>query len=846
MMDSPVLRCQPLPASEAVELALESVEVETRIDDDDDNSDVSPDDVSNSMAVTCKVAFRGPRTPGSFSEELPCSEGSGQRAVFPDLLPGMRVRLVAMENVGLPSLERKEAFLLSQACADDSGLTWLVRVLDGSGLTLEVKARHLIPDANGHRGHTKALSPRGISKGSNQNRSGEDAGPKRSFSSFIESEHDDQEYEHMSCCRRRCSKVLSHSMSEASVGFVIIANFILIVIETDYKAEFADRPGEDGPEWVQQLMDVCYLFFLTELLLRCYVERLGLLRHPSNIMDAAIIVLGSFEYILAWAGAGLQGFGIVRVARMIRLIRLARVLRLFTVLKELRRLIQMMGGCFKTLLWSCLLLLLVMTIFSVVAVELINPIVQRLAEEGTWVGCNRCGRSFSSTFMANLTFFQTVVAGDSWGYIAVAVIEEAPWTAVPVFVGSLLILVFGVLNLIVAVIVDTFAEGRENDVTSKAIDMELQEKQEKALLAKMFQQIDHDGNGALSLDEMKEGAKKVTAFRHWLRVMDIDRHDLRQLFLIVDEDGSGEIDPDEFIEAMFRMKNSDTKSATKFVKHMVTRMDISTKDMHSDLTLSLSSLANTLGRTVNDMDDQKVVVKAEFDRHKTVVETALEKNEERLARWVETEAAIQKKLEEQESAIQRVVKDAMNKASEEALEAALKAAAEAAREVIVKSLYKSNQLALLLEASLPQMPPSKPAFPSQDLWGLQFVGTQSLDGQSARADGRPSSPSSSSVGGSRPFSADYGRPVTPPFFSEEGTATSEGRPLGPPSDGRHMSLDCRPPEARGAAVAECSSQLGHQLVGNTAPNVPVLASNAISFGRDRSFSSGEMPRMLAD
>mmetsp|Transcript_75670 Transcript_75670/g.216660 ORF Transcript_75670/g.216660 Transcript_75670/m.216660 type:complete len:811 (-) Transcript_75670:106-2538(-) len=763
------------------------------------------------------------------------------------LMPGVRMRLVGMDGMGMPSLERKEALVLSQAGADASGTLktgmWLVRVLDGSGLTLEVKSTNLLSGANTPGGHTP-LQVRGaptgdtpISKVSSGSLHG------LPTSSFIQSEREGDPLAEAGWCRWHCSKVLNHSLTEVAVGLVIMLNFVLIVLETDFKAQSTGRPGDpEPPAWVQAVMDVCYVFFVVELLIRIYVERMGLLTNASNIMDTAIIVLGFGEYLLAWFDAGANGFGIVRVARLVRLIRLARVLRLFTVLKELRRLIQMMGSCFKTLLWSCLLLLLVMTIFSVVAVELINPIVQQLAEEGTWAGCDRCGRSFSSTFMANLTFFQTVVAGDSWGYIAVPVIQAAPWTAIPVFIGSLLILVFGVLNLIVAVIVDTFAEGRDNDVSSKAIEMESLERQEKALLAKMFELIDKDGN----LDEMTEGAKKVATIRHWLRVMDIDRNDLRQLFLIVDEDGSGEIDPDEFIEAMFRMKNSDSKTATKFVKHMVTRMDVSAKDMHSDVTLSLSSLANTLGRTVNDMDDQKVVVKAEFDRHKTVVETALEKNEERLARWVETEAAIQKKLEEQESAIQRVIKDAVGKASEEALEAALKAAAEAAREVIVKSLYKSNQLALLLEASMPQMPPSKPAFPSQDLWGRQFAGTQSLDGPSVRSDGRPSSPSSSSVGGSRPISADYGRPVTPPFFSEEGSATSEGRPLGPPSDGHHMSLDCRPPEARGAAVAECSSRLGHQLVGNTAPNVPVLASNAISFGRDRSMSSGEMPRMLAD
>lgn len=50
---------------------------------------------------------------------------------------------------------------------------------------------------------------------------------------------------------------------------------------------------------------------------------------------------------------------------------------------------------------------------------------------------------------ANLLLFKTVIAGDSWGQVAVPVIEHSPATAI-IFCGSLMTLVFGVLNMIVA------------------------------------------------------------------------------------------------------------------------------------------------------------------------------------------------------------------------------------------------------------------------------------------------------------------------------------------------------------------------------------------------------------
>ena len=54
---------------------------------------------------------------------------------------------------------------------------------------------------------------------------------------------------------------------------------------------------------------------------------------------------------------------------------------------------------------------------------------------GTSSDCEQCRRAMSSVMDANLLLFKTVIAGDSWGEIAVPVIQEHPETAV-IFVGS--------------------------------------------------------------------------------------------------------------------------------------------------------------------------------------------------------------------------------------------------------------------------------------------------------------------------------------------------------------------------------------------------------------------------
>jgi len=231
----------------------------------------------------------------------------------------------------------------------------------------------------------------------------------------------------------------------------------------------------------------------------------------------------------------------------------------------------MMTSCMKTLVWSFLLCFTVMSMWSILAVELLNDIVAEMRTEGYWSDCDECGRYFTSVMHSNLYIFQTIIAGDSWGKMAVPVSEKHPWAAI-IFCGALLTIIFGVLNLVVAVVVDTFAERRLKDTAHMAAELEFEERSEKRELSKLFEQIDKDNSGDVTYEELEDAAGRVPAFRQKLRVLDIDQEDLQQLFAIIDRDGSGEIDPEEFIETLYRVKNTESKTATRLIKHYLMHM----------------------------------------------------------------------------------------------------------------------------------------------------------------------------------------------------------------------------------------------------------------------------------
>ncbi|CAE7401399.1 Scn11a [Symbiodinium pilosum] len=252
------------------------------------------------------------------------------------------------------------------------------------------------------------------------------------------------------------------------------------------------------------------------------------------LVDLFVIACGYVEMLLQYLyeDLPLQTISLFRALRLVRILRLTRLLRRTRGFRELQKLVRMMATCIKALFWSFVFCFMVMTVWALLIVEIINPLMQDL-DLGD---CEGCVKATSSVMHANLLLFKTVIAGDSWGDIAVPVIYAHPFSAI-IFMGSLLTLIFGVLNLIVAVVVDTFAEARQRDVLNLAEEMEFNLAADQKFLERIFQRIDADGSGQVTFDELLEGARRDPEFQSRLRVMDIDESDLQQLFEMIDVHG---------------------------------------------------------------------------------------------------------------------------------------------------------------------------------------------------------------------------------------------------------------------------------------------------------------------
>eukprot|EP00746_Dinoflagellata_sp_MGD_P148051 gnl/MRDRNA2_/MRDRNA2_80327_c0_seq2.p1 gnl/MRDRNA2_/MRDRNA2_80327_c0~~gnl/MRDRNA2_/MRDRNA2_80327_c0_seq2.p1 ORF type:complete len:535 (+),score=83.40 gnl/MRDRNA2_/MRDRNA2_80327_c0_seq2:71-1606(+) len=311
------------------------------------------------------------------------------------------------------------------------------------------------------------------------------------------------------------------------------------------------------------------VFYFLEFLVRIFVFGLDYFFNSWNLFDLLILVSGVVAEILTHVGSSkdITSMQLLRSLRMIRLLRLSRVIISFP---ELYNLISGLATCFRTLLWAALLTFLLLTAWSILAVEYIQPLMSKLETEGFYEMCHWCPGAFRSIMHANLTFFQ-IMSGDGWSLLTRAIIERHPWTAV-IFAGVIFSMVFGLLNLATAVVVDAAAAARESDI--RRVASRKQKERDKAwkCFTDIVVALDQDDNGLLDMEELRKGIASNHVLGAYLSVMGVEEEDLSMLFDILDEDGNGELTHEEFITQLYRLKTIETSTTTFFMKTCIDEM----------------------------------------------------------------------------------------------------------------------------------------------------------------------------------------------------------------------------------------------------------------------------------
>lgn len=359
--------------------------------------------------------------------------------------------------------------------------------------------------------------------------------------------------------RRTVAIALKSMVTEAVLALLVLISFILVVIETDSEGAI--------PQWVTVTNNVLLVLYTIELLTRLFVLRLEFFYFFFNVMDLLVILLDLVSTGLELIAV--EELPSLTVLRVFRVLRLARSYKVMVKFPQLALMVKGLANAASAVMYGVALVFMVITVWSILAVQFIHPVNQRVGLTGAYDGCGRCAEAFSSVRQSVLTFTQQIICGDSWGLVTIPIIEEAPATAW-FFAAVFITVQLTIVNVMLAVIVDTALKTSQDDL-NQIVQHKTDEFNHAAqVLIAMCRQLDGDGSGDLTLDELLSGIDGHKDFRDQLLAMDIRKEDMSLVFNILDADGSGSVNYEEFVTELFKMKSHDSHTLLVFIKHYVT------------------------------------------------------------------------------------------------------------------------------------------------------------------------------------------------------------------------------------------------------------------------------------
>jgi len=362
---------------------------------------------------------------------------------------------------------------------------------------------------------------------------------------------------------RQClAGILSALIFKLLMGGLVVLNLGFTIVVTDITAE----ENTTVPFVVQLGLYFTLCMFFAEITCRIYVERRRFFDNRFNVFDMLVIGLDVLIEVISLVGQSY--FPSIAVLRVLKVVRVSRAIGYMRDVRELYLMLHGIASAMKAILWAAFLIGVVMLLWSIVAVELIHPLNKQIAATGLYVDCDRCPHAYASVGSAFLTFITAILAGDNWGEISLPIMERYPLT-IPFFVAVLFSVQLGLLNLILAVIVERAHEAREEDHQQKRRERHEMLEQSKKRLRRFFKVSDHDNNNTLSKQELIEGIANNEEFADVMNLLDLGADDMSILFAIMDNNGDGEIEADEFIDQIFKMRTQDTQTLLLFIKHVV-------------------------------------------------------------------------------------------------------------------------------------------------------------------------------------------------------------------------------------------------------------------------------------
>jgi voltage-gated sodium channel len=287
------------------------------------------------------------------------------------------------------------------------------------------------------------------------------------------------------------------------------------------EAQLLPEPGTKLEKLLLNIDLATTVLFTVELLINIFAhsENRGheFVTHATNWFDVIIVAVSLFNSISLATGSTIPG------AKVIRLLRLGRVLRLFAAFKDLQKLMAAISAALVPVCNAFLMLLIIVSVYAVL---------------GTNFFRKRSPEYFGQFSVSLYTMFQILAEGIA---ISREIFQEGKTESDVAFyfVSYILIVAIGLLNVVVAVLLDAF-QNHVRRMHEKMEEARLLEEEKRKVhgcldpltkglctfedeadltsrIDEIYSKLDEDESGGLAFEEFREGVKWLSKNIHLTR-----------------------------------------------------------------------------------------------------------------------------------------------------------------------------------------------------------------------------------------------------------------------------------------------------------------------------------------
>lgn len=340
------------------------------------------------------------------------------------------------------------------------------------------------------------------------------------------------------CIRHWLKSSVESGFFEYTCGIFVVLNAASLGVETNFQVTHRNTPLPSIFGVIEALF--CCLFTLEQAMRLCVYRRrfFTMKGRHWNIFDFSVVSLQLFEQIshLFAILTGNLDLSVVRMLRVLRLVRITRLIRVLRMVHELRTLVASIMGSFKSLGWTLLLLMIVIYTFSVLFTQIV---LDRLKSDPPHA--DALHRWFGSLARTALTLFESILGGVSWEEVVMPLSADISPMVVVVFCFYLAFCVFALMNV----------------VTGEFVEKAMQTAQDHKdmYLANRISEIFFNEGDQITWEVF---ARKMDNpdMREYFKAINVDPSEAFGLFKLLDADGSGDIDCEEIVNGLLRLRGS--------------------------------------------------------------------------------------------------------------------------------------------------------------------------------------------------------------------------------------------------------------------------------------------------